>query len=154
MEPVRTQISKALKAAADGMAPQVITDSVAVYRNRRRPPDANAVRVWINIITGDFDADDTVSSDATRYTEDITVEGSVAAADDETAADERDDLYAATVVALMADHTLGGLTIDVRQVVMVSDVADSEGSEPVATFALSLEVDYETRAGDPYTPAP
>ena len=153
MVPIRTQINKALATAAAAIAPQVITDPVTVYRNQRRPPNANAVRVWINIIPGDLDADDTISTDGTRVTEEVTVEGSVAGAAADTDADvsdQLDDLYAATVVALMADHTLGGLTIDVRQASLDVDYTDDEGTQPVGTFALGLEVDYETRAGDPY----
>lgn len=154
MPAIRTQIAQALQAAAAAIAPEIIADPVTVYRNRRRPPDANAVRVWINILTSGFDADDTVSSDGTFYTDDVTVEGAVSANTDEQAADELDDLYAATVKALMADTQLGGLAIDVRQVAMVTEFTDIEGSPPVGTFSLTLQVDYRTLSGDPYTPVP
>lgn len=151
MPAVRTQIGKALEVAALAIAPELIADPVTVFRNNRRPVNANGVRVSINILTDGLEADDTVSSDATRVTEEFTILGAVLSEDDEAAQDEIDDLYAATVKAVMADTTLGGLVIDVRQAALQTDFADDEGSQPLGQFELTLEIQYETVQGDPYT---
>lgn len=151
MEAVRTRIGKALKLAAAAIAPELIADPVKVSRNKRRPLNANGVRVAINILTDGLVADDTVSSDATRVIEPFNILGSVRSPDDETAQDEIDDLYAATVKAVMADPTLGDLVIDVRQVALQTEFSNDEGAEPIGQFDLTLEIDYETAQGDPYT---
>ena len=85
----------------------------------------------------------------------VEVEGYVGAA---TAADlgpALSDLHGQTVLALMADRTLGDLAIDLRE----GDLGDPEidrtqGHRPFAAFSLAFEVDYFTDPNDPYQPAP
>jgi hypothetical protein len=65
------------------------------------------------------------------------------------------DLRARATAALCADPTLGNRAVDLREgSASAPEIDRIEGHGPMACQTLSFEIDFITRAGDPYTPGP
>lgn len=85
----------------------------------------------------------------------VLIVGHAKGASGEAAETAAHDLYGRAVIAVLADHTQGGLAIDTREAgLIVTANAGAEGETPLCGFELSLEVDYWTRAADPTALAP
>lgn len=93
------------------------------------------------------------SSGVTLYTMAIVVEGYVKSANRDAIGTDLNALYGKIVVAAVADHTLGGYAIDVREIDMDPQIED-EGSEYVGTLSVGFEIDFQTLENDPSTLAP
>jgi hypothetical protein len=63
------------------------------------------------------------------------------------------ELYGQVVLAAAADHTLGGLAIDIREIGMTPEI-DDEGSKYLGVVAVDFEIDYQTLENNPYALAP
>jgi hypothetical protein len=85
----------------------------------------------------------------------VDIEGYVGAATSLQLGPALSDLHGQTVLALMADRTLGDLAIDLREGELRDPEIDrTQGHRPFAAFSLAFEVDYFTDPSDPYQPAP
>lgn len=93
------------------------------------------------------------NSGLTFHTLAVSVEGYVQSATAATLGDDANDLYARIVKAAVADYTLSGVAVDVRESDMHFEV-DREGSKRTAAFSVQFEIDYMTKTGDPYTLGP
>lgn len=63
-------------------------------------------------------------------------------------------LYADLLNAALSDHTLGGLSVDVREGDMREVYIEPGADHPTCMFELSFVIDYFTAAGDPFTIGP
>jgi len=118
---------------------------VAVERNRTplvtRFPSA--------IVLDGGQSPNTASTQVTFYTLRASVEGWVAASTDGGLGPAISELYGKIVAAALADPTLGGVAIDVREGAMSDPEIDrEEGIGPTAAFALDFEIDFLTAEGD------
>ena len=124
---------------------------VTVERNRVEPVTAFPALVMI-------DGGHTVTEENAGlklYASRFDVEGYVQTTTAAELGPSLSDLYAKTVAALMADRTLGGVAIDVREGELRDPEIDrTPGHAPHAAFSLAFEVDYTTRPADPYQPGP
>jgi len=85
----------------------------------------------------------------------VELEGYVSAATSAELGPALSDLHGQTVLALMADRTLGDLAIDLREGEFRDPEIDrTQGHRPFAAFSLAFEIDYFTDPSDPYQPAP
>ena len=85
----------------------------------------------------------------------VEVEGYVSTATSAELGPALSDLHGQTVLALMADRTLGDLAIDLREGELRDPEIDrTQGHRPFAAFSLAFEIDYFTDPDDPYQPAP
>jgi len=88
-----------------------------------------------------------------RYVVEADVEGYVLAATDAALGAALNDLYARTVVAALADPSLGGLAVDVREGALDVSVVRETG-KPAAGFSLTFEIEFFAAPADPFAPAP
>ena len=125
--------------------------NVTVERNRVEPVETFPVLLMIDGGQTVTEENAGIKLHALR----VEVEGYVGAA---TAADlgpPLSDLHGQTVLALMADRTLGDLAIDLREGELRDPEIDrTQGHRPFAAFSLAFEIDYFTDPSDPYQPAP
>ncbi len=85
----------------------------------------------------------------------VELEGYVSAATSAELGPALSDLHGQTVLALMADRTLGDLAIDVREGELRDPEIDrTQGHRPFAAFSLAFEIDYFADPNNPYEPAP
>ena len=144
MPPVREQVLAAFLQALQGLA------GVTVERNRNRDVTAEMMPALVMLDGGQRRRDE---SGLARYAMQVDVEGYVLATSDAALGPALDDLYARTVAAGLADHTLAGLAVDVREgeldVLIVRDAG-----KPAAGFSLAFEIDSFTAPRDPFAPAP
>ncbi len=144
---VREQCLAAFYTVLSGIA------GVTTYRNRRREVPHAAMPAFVQVDGGhDEPSDD--NSGRTTYQLQVSVEGFVTADTDALLGPALSDHHGKLVSAVLADRTLGGLAIDVREGPMVADLDRSEGSAPAMAFNCTFTVDYWTVPGDPYTVAP
>lgn len=83
------------------------------------------------------------------YTLRVDIDGAVIADSDALIGPAINDLYGQVLDAMMADVSLGGLCIDVREAsfdVRIAPVVES--SRPFADFTVGLEIDFQTPDGD------
>lgn len=145
--PMREQV---FAAAAARLA---LLAGVRVERNRDREIESSMMPMLVVIDSGQS-ADDG-NSGFRRYVLRLSIEGYVTAAAAAGIGPALSDLYARTVEQLLADHTLGGLAVDLREGDLADPVIDREpGHRPIAAFELSVEVEYWTAPGDLHAPAP
>lgn len=90
----------------------------------------------------------------TRYDMNIEVEGHVTASTPGGLGDAVNALYGKTVEAVMADVTLGSLSLDIVEVSMEVEIDRGEGRKPYAAFLVTFQVTYFTEQGDPFTLGP
>jgi hypothetical protein len=145
--PLREQVIAAL---ADRLA---TLTGVRVERNRDREIEPSMMPMLV-IVDGGQSVDEG-NSGIRRYVLRLAIEGYVAAATPAGLGLALSDLYARTVELLLADHTLGGIAVDLREGDLADPVIDREpGHRPIAGFELSIEVEYWTAPGDLTAPAP
>lgn len=123
---------------------------VEVHRNRDSAVDTFPA---LNIVDG-AQTTDSSAPHFSRCLMPLDVEGYVTETENENIGTAINALYAATVFALCADVTLGGLTVDVQESEMTSEVSRSEGQGPLGHFLVRFQVEYWTLQGDPYSLAP
>jgi hypothetical protein len=125
--------------------------NVTVERNRVEPVEAFPSLLMI-------DGGQTVveeNAGIKLHTLRVEVEGYVNAATAAELGPALSDLHGQTVLALMADRTLGDLAIDLREGELRDPEIDrTQGHRPFAAFSLAFEIDYFTDPNDPYQPAP
>jgi len=123
--------------------------TAVVERNRSRPvPKTSDAFVIL------FDGPQIILSDetcSTRYELDIDAEGYARAASDALLGPAVNNLYGELVKAGLASHTLGGLTVDVREGGLQDVYIDDEASKPTGAFAMTFSIQYSTAGGDPFT---
>ena len=142
---IREQVLAAFEARLSTIA------GVTVERNRVEPVTAFPVLVMID--GGQTPSEE--NSGLKLYALRVDVEGYVQAGTAAELGPALSDLYAQAVKALMADRTLGGLAIDVREGEMRDPEIDrTQGHGPFAAFSLGFVVDHLTDPNDPYQPAP
>lgn len=144
---VREQIAAAVKTALAEI------DGVTVYRNRTKEMPEGVMPALV-LVDGGHEPDATQSPGHTAYALELTVEGYAKADSDEGIGAAVNDLYGKALAAVMADTTLGGLAVDVREGAMTMDTDRGEGRASLGAFALTLNIDFWTPSGDPYTAAP
>lgn len=143
---IREQVMAAAKTVLDGITG--IT-GLKVYRNRDA---AVSARTALVLYEGNQQADHELPNQI-RYTMTLNLEGIVKPASDNLGS-EINNLYAKAIQALVADYTLGGLTVDVKEISTDFEVLQQEGMQPAATFLSRIEVMYFTRDNDPFTIGP
>jgi hypothetical protein len=125
--------------------------NVTVERNRVEPVEAFPTLLMIDGGQSVTEENAGVKLHALR----VEVEGYVGTT---TAADlgpALSDLHGQTVLALLADRTLGDLAIDLREGELRDPEIDrAQGHRPFAAFSQTFEIDYFTDPNDPYQPAP
>jgi hypothetical protein len=120
-----------------------------VERNRSRPVPKTSDAFVILYDGAQFIVSDETC--ATRYTMDVDAEGYVKAATDALIGPAINNLYGELTKAALADHTLGGLAIDVRESNLQDVYIDDESQKPSAAFAVTFNITYSTAGGDPFT---
>ena len=144
--PIREQVLAAFHLAID----TALTPIVERNRSREIPVDVDD---FVVVLDGpQFTASDETGLKFYRLT--VNVEGYARAATDELVGPAINALYADVVTAAMADHTLGGVSVDVREGDLPNIYIDPESSKPMMVFALAFEIDYFTKEIDPYTIGP
>lgn len=142
--PVREQVLAAFFTALQGLA------GVTVERNRNREVAPEMMPALVMLDGGQRRQDETGLA---RYAMQVDVEGYVLAASDSGLGPALNDLYARTVAAALADSTLGGVAVDVREgeldVLIVR-----EAGRPAAGFNLTFEIEFFAAPSDPFAPAP
>jgi len=145
---VREQILAAF-ASTVGTALPIAIPGAGVERNRSRPvPKASNAFVIL------YDGPQFIVSDetcSTRYTLDVEAEGYAKASTDALLGPAINNLYGELVKAALADHTLGGLSVDVRESNLQDVYIDDEAQKPSGAFALTFNITYSTAGGDPFT---
>lgn len=131
-----------------------------VQRNRRTPasagqqgqdgqPDDPGDCPCLNVVDGGH----TVSYEnlgLVGYTMRVDVDGAVVADSDALIGPVVNDLYAQVLDAAMADPSLGGECINVREASFDVRIAPvEESARPFADFTVGLEIDFDTPDGDP-----
>jgi len=142
---IREQILAAFLVRLQTMA------NVTVERNRVEPVDA-----FPSLLMMDGGQSVTEENAGIKfYILRVEVEGYVGAAASLLLGPALSDLHGQTVLALMADRTLGNLAIDLREGELRDPEIDrTQGHRPFAAFSLAFEIDYFTDPNDPYQPAP
>lgn len=139
MTTVREQCLVAF-AAALGTMP-----GVTVERNRtarvRRFPSA--------IVLDGGQAPNTASTQVAFYTLRVSVEAWVTANADAGLGPGISGMYGKILAGALADPTLGGVAVDVREGEMSDpDIDREEGIGPTAAFEIGFEIDFLTAEGD------
>jgi len=116
-----------------------------VERNRDEPVTRFPTIV---VVDGAQDADEGTTQ-VTRYTLSLDIEGWVSAKTGKEAGQAANALYGAVVARLKADPSLGGVAIDLREGRLDMLLSREEGGKPTAGFNLAVEVDFATAYGDP-----
>jgi hypothetical protein len=141
--PIREQVLAALAARLAAELPDV-----AVERNR----DSAVTRYpALVIVDGDQTADHSTAG-ITQYTAQAATEGYAQTSTPAGLGPALNDLYGRTLAASVADPTLGGIAVDVREGEMTVVVERGEGGKPTAGFSLAIE--FFTAPGGPFTAAP
>ena len=145
--PIREQV-----LAAFSLAIETAIVGTPVERNRSReiPADADSYIVVL-------DGPQIITTDVTGYkgyTTTVTVEIYQRGSTDQLAATALNALYADVVKAAIADYSLGGLSVDVREGDMPDVYIDPEASKPTVAAGIDFEIDYQTSELDPYLPGP
>ena len=144
--PIREQVLAAFHTVID----TALTATVERNRSREIPKTETS---YVVILDGpQFKASD--ETGIAFYTMTATVEGYSRASSDALVGPALNTLYADVVTAAVADHTLGGLCIDVREGDLPDAYIDPESSQPTMAFSVDFEIDYFTKHGDPYTLGP
>jgi len=145
---IQEQVLSAFYTVINTALPSAITDCI-VERNRSRPVPEDKDNFLVL-----YDGPQTIISDdtcSTRYEVTIDVEGYVRSLTDETLGNALNELWGQLVLAAMADHTLGGLTVDVREGDLFDRYIDDEASKPTGVFTMTFLIEYSTDGGDPFT---
>lgn len=93
------------------------------------------------------------NSGITFYTMAVTVEGSLESTGTEQLGTDLNALYGKIVAAALADHTLGGYSVDIREI-DADPTIENEGSKFIGLMSVGFEIDFMTRERDPSTLAP
>lgn len=141
MTTIREQCLAAFKSRLNTLAP-----AVNVYRNRgaevQRYPAVAMVDGGQDVLTP--------SAGLAIYTMRVGVVGWVSAANDDAQGPAVSALYGSIVAAVLADHTLGGVAVDVREGDMSDPSVDrSPGVAPTAAFEITFEIDFITAEKNP-----
>jgi len=118
---------------------------VTVERNRtarvRKFPSA--------IVLDGGQTPNTASTQATFYTLRVSVETWITASADAALGPGISGMYGKILTAALADPTLGGVAVDVREGEMSDPEIDrEEGIGPTAAFEIGFEIDFLTAEGD------
>lgn len=108
---------------------------------------------FLNVYEGGSNPDDE-STQIVQHDLTMTVEGFVDAEMPAELGPARNALYARVVAAALADPSLGGVAIDVREGDRSQGRAESEAGRPVGWFVLDFTIRFATRQGDPYSLGP
>jgi hypothetical protein len=140
----REQVMAALTARLTALLPDV-----TVQRNRRSVPDADEAPLLI-VYDGQHTADNTMSAGETAYEMQAVVDATVTAAIDDDLGPTANALYLRTVVAIMADPTLGGVVTDTTEASFETRVVTAEESQaPLMLSSLALTISFHTAYGNP-----
>jgi hypothetical protein len=142
--PIREQVLAAFFTALQ----QIV--GVTVERNRNREVTPEMMPALVMLDGGQRRQDE---SGLARYVAEADVEGYVLASSDAGLGPALNDLYARTVVAALADHTLGGVAIDVREGALDVMIV-REAGKPAAGVSLTFEIEFFAAPADPFVPAP
>lgn len=127
-------------AAALGAVP-----GITIERNRT----ARVNRFPSIIVIDGGQTPNTASTQATFYTLRVSVEAWITAAFDAGLGPAISATYGRILAAALADPTLGGVAVDVREGEMSDPEIDrEEGIGPTAAFAIGFEIDFLTAEGD------
>lgn len=133
--PIREQVIAAIAARL------ALLTGVRVERNRDREIEPSMMPMLV-LVDGGQSVDEG-NSGIRRYVLRLAIEGYVAAPTSAGLGPDLSGLYARTVEQLLADHTLGGLAVDLREGDLADPVIDREpGHRPIAAFELSVEVEH------------
>jgi hypothetical protein len=150
--PVREQIMAALES--------VLVRIGGVTVERDRPDEFPAVHLLaLNVLDGGQRADHSVHGQ-TRYTMQVTVEGCVRSSDTETTGSELTAPYAKVAKLCGPKQRLpktlepDGLVVSTHETALSVELQRAGQEEFHAGFALEIEVDCITAAGDPYALGP
>jgi hypothetical protein len=143
--PIRERVLAALAARLVAELPDV-----AVERNR----DSAVSRYPALVVVDGDQAADHGTAGITQYTAQAVIEGYAQAATPAGLGPVLNDLYGRTLAAAVADPTLGGIAVDVREREMTVVVERGEGGKPTAAFSLAIEIEFFTALGDPFAAAP
>lgn len=139
MTTIREQCLAAFATALSAMT------GVTVERNR----SARVTAFPSAIVLDGGQTPGTASTQVTVYTLEVAVEGWAAAATDAALGPAISALYGQIVAAALADPTLGGVAVDVREGGMSAPEIDrEEGIGPTAAFEIGFEIDFLTAEGD------
>ena len=142
--PVREQVLAALLARLQTLP------GVTVERNRNREVTPEMMPALVLLDGGQRRQEETGLA---RYVAEADVEGYVLAATDAALGSTLNDLYARAVAAALADPTLGGLAVDVREGALDVMIVRENG-KPAAGFSLTFEIEFFAAPADPFAPAP
>lgn len=148
-ECMREQVLKAFKTALDaieyplypGLAPE------RIERNR----DA-FVQQFPAVVMIDGDSRTNYdNSGSVFYDMDVEVEGYIQTESPDDLGSTINALYAAILVAMLADTTLGQVAQDVREQDAKFEISRAQGQKPIAACSILFTVTFYTREGDPFS---
>lgn len=149
MAAIREQVLDALFDLLDAL--RAVSPTIVKTVERDRPEPATADLCPLLVLHGAAQASVAEETDDhVRYTVRVNIEGFTTAATDIVAAIGANELYARTRAAIYADRTLGGLAFDMTEQDVEMEIDREEGHGPMAHFALSLRLDYQTAPGNPF----
>lgn len=149
---VRERVLAAFETLLGTVAAPNVPGAITVYRGRRKQVAEDKLPALV--MRAAPVSDEQSNAAVTRCIERVTVSGLVKAATDRALDQALADLSAAVQRAVQSDPTLGGIAVDTRLSEADQSTADDEGVGGVGEIFLAYTVEYWTRPGDPYTPAP
>jgi hypothetical protein len=144
--PLREQI---IGAFADSLAAITGITGLSIERNR-----SAAVEQYPSLLI--YDADENFIYDNpyfTKVTMTVIALGLVQSTSDSLIGENINQLYGKTIMAAMADTTLGNLCIDIRITQSNFEFEDNP-ARPQASFRAEFDIDYWLNPKDPYSVPP
>ena len=150
MAAIRENVASALFTLLDSMRAPSPTVVKTVERDRSEPmtPDLCPALV-LHTASPATVAEET--DDHVRYTVRMAVEGYARGATDAASVTALNALYAETRKAIYANRTLSGAAFDITEQETDQSIDREQGHAPMAHFAMTLKVEYQTQPGDPFT---
>ena len=145
---IREQVLAAFHTAVSAALAIALPGTVTERNRSREVPESDDSFVIL------FDGPQIILSDdtcTTRYELDVDCEGYARAATDAVLGKALSNLHGELVKAALTDHTLGGLSVDVREGDLQDVYIDDEASKPTGAFALTFQIQFSTAGGDPFT---
>lgn len=138
--------------AAFASAIDTALSTVTVERNRAKDVPVDSTSYVVIMDGPQYIAQDEVGKKV--YTTTPTVSIYSRSTTSSAAVTALNALYANMLTAALADYSLGGKAIDVREGDMQDVFIDPEASKPTVAASVTFEIDYQTKPLDPYTLGP
>ena len=150
MAAIRENVAAALFTLLDALRAQSPTVVLTVERDRSEPitPDLCPALVLHTASPASVSEE---TDDHVRYAVRMVVEGYARGSTDAASVTAMNALYAVTRQAIYANRTLSAVAFDITEQETEQSIDREQGHAPMAHFAMTLKVEYQTQPGDPFT---